>query len=86
MGIHEIWDMICEFEAITKQSGIFESRRKKQKFSWVRSMTENRILDGFYNNTQISQLLSNIEKDIKTGKILATEASDLLIKTYLKDD
>jgi len=86
MGIHEIWDMICDFETITKQSGIFESRRREQKFSWVRAMTENRILEGFYNNSQISQLLSNIEKDIKTGKILATEASDLLIKTYLKDN
>ncbi len=86
MGIHEIWDMICDFETITKQSGIFESRRREQKFSWVKAMTENRILDGFYSNLQITKLLSKIEKDIKTGKILATEASDLLLKTYLKDN
>lgn len=84
-GIPEIWDMINEFKEITKKSGIFDKRRREQNYSWVKAMTENRILEHFYNNSRIAELMSKIEKEIINGKILPTEASDLLIKKYLYD-
>ena len=82
IGIDELWNMICDFEKNTKDSGVFEKRRKEQQLSWVRSMTENQILNNFYKDPKIAKLLSSIEKKVKSGEILPTEASDLLIKSY----
>ncbi len=78
-GIDEIWAMISDFEKITKNSGIFEERRKEQQLSWVKAMTENHILEDFYKNPKVSKLLLTIEKEIKSGKLLPTEASDMLV-------
>ncbi len=84
VGIDKLWDMICNFEKITKESGIFKERRKAQQLSWVKSMTENHLLDSFYKSPEITELLSIIEKKINSGDLLPTEASDLLLNTYFK--
>jgi len=84
IGISEIWDMIKEFKDNTERSRIFEKRRMEQNYSWVKAMTESRILEHFYNNSDIAKLMSKIKNEIIKGEILPTEASDLLIKKYLQ--
>ncbi len=83
-GIPEIWEMIRRFESLTRKTGIFERRRKEQKFSWVKSMAEGEILNSFYRDPEIVALMEQIETQVKSGQMLPTEASDLIIAAYLK--
>lgn len=81
-GIPELWNTIKEFEMITKQSRIFEQRRKEQLVQWVRRMVEDWIIDEFYSNERVKKMLKSIEEEITEGKITPTLAAEKLLKIF----
>ncbi|MCS7053133.1 MAG: methylmalonyl Co-A mutase-associated GTPase MeaB [Ignavibacterium sp.] len=81
-GISELWNTIKEFEKITKQSGVFEQRRKEQLFQWVQRMVEDWIINEFYSNENVKKVSKSIEQEIIEGKITPTLAAEKLIEVY----
>jgi LAO/AO transport system kinase len=79
-GIPEIWEMIREFEKLTKGSGIFESRRKEQAIEWVFRMVEDGLKESFYNHPKVKEELPKLKEKISEGKLPATTAAELLLK------
>jgi len=83
-GIPELWNLILNFEEITKSSGVFNDRRKSQSLEWVYSMIEEQIKKSFYTNPEIIKLFPKIKEEILSGNILPTAAAEKLLKIYKK--
>lgn len=81
-GIEEIWDMIKEFEAITKESGVFQERRTSQTIDWVNNMVQEHLLNLFENNPGVKGIRKEIEEQIIRGEVSATMAANELIKVF----
>jgi LAO/AO transport system kinase len=81
-GIPETWQLINEFETLTKKTGVFEKRRRDQALDWVFSMVENYLKDDFYHNKNVSKALSILKGKVLEGTMLPTAAAESLLKTY----
>jgi GTPase len=74
-GIYSVWEMIKRFEAIVRESKIFELRRNQQNLGWVHDLVSERLLNEFYANPKIKAMLPQLEKDVIKGKIPPTQAA-----------
>ncbi len=81
-GIPELWDVIKKFEVTTKQSGIFEQRRKDQSIEWVFRIVEETLHDEFYHNEKVQKTIASIKHDIVKDKITPTLAAEKLLRVY----
>jgi LAO/AO transport system kinase len=81
-GTHEIWNVIKEFEKITKKSGFFYERRKKQRLEWMFSMIENYLNENFYENHEVQKQFSFIKDQVLDKTLLPTTAAENLLKTF----
>ncbi len=81
-GISEIWNVIKDFEVTTKESGIFIERRKQQILSWISTMVEDSLKELLNNNLTLKKMIPQLEMDVLTGKLLAPQAAELIIKLF----
>jgi LAO/AO transport system kinase len=81
-GVPELWNTILSFEKLTKESNVFEHRRKTQLIDWVHRMVEDWIIDEFYANENVKKSIRKIEEDIIQSKITPTLAAEILLKIY----
>lgn len=81
-GIDTLWDVIKDFEKVTKESGVFEERRKNQLLEWTFSMIEESLKDRFYSHNKVKEIIPNIKQEILTGKKLPTAAAEYLLKLF----
>jgi LAO/AO transport system kinase len=84
-GISDIWTDINYFIDLTKQNGAFDKRRNEQVLYWVKSMVEEELMNRFYNNITIENILPAVNKDVLSGKITPTNAVSLLLNTYFEN-
>ncbi|WP_071395694.1 methylmalonyl Co-A mutase-associated GTPase MeaB [Bacillus tuaregi] len=83
-GIKEIWDVIKDFEATTKQSGVFADRRRSQTKEWMKSMIIDQLQNSFFHNTVIKELLPKVENQVIAGDKTVTTAVEELFAHYYK--
>lgn len=84
-GIPEIWELIQNFKEVTLSSGIFNERRQKQNLDWFYLIIENELKSIFFDNPMIKNKLSELEKQIKNGKIIPAEAAKIIIDFFFKN-
>jgi LAO/AO transport system kinase len=82
-GVTELWDMILKFEKVTKESGVFEERRKKQAKQWLYSMISDQLHFRFFQQPQVKSELPNLEKAVMEGELTVTAAIEEL---FSKDE
>ncbi len=88
-GIPDLWQVIKDYEKITKENGFFFERRKKQNIEWIFKMIETKLKDYFYNCPNVIAHLDDIQKQVVENKLLPTSAAEILLKyfgQYLKDE
>lgn len=81
-GIEEIWNVIATFQEKTKESGIFQQRRKEQSLYWVYSMIEEELKHIFYSNPAIKDELPTIKNAVSEGSMLPTTAAEYLLELF----
>jgi LAO/AO transport system kinase len=81
-GIEEIWQMIQQFEGITKQTGVFEERRRIQTRDWLYSMITDQLQSSFFQNTEIKRLLPQMESEVLAGAQTVTVAVEHLLHAF----
>ncbi len=79
-GISEIWELITRFRDTTRQSGIFEARRRQQSKDWMHAMIKEALLNKFYNDPNIKAIMPDIEQKIVMGDLPVTQAVRELLK------
>lgn len=81
-GIEEIWGLIQQYITSAKESGYFETRRKRQARHWMFESIDNKLKEAFYNNPKIKQRLAEFEQKVAAGKISSFKAARELLEIY----
>lgn len=79
-GVKELWKMIEQFVAFTKQNQWFEANRAGQNVYWMHEKVNAELKRRFYNNPQVQEKIKNLEQEVKEGKLSSFEAARLLMK------
>ncbi|WP_064090902.1 methylmalonyl Co-A mutase-associated GTPase MeaB [Rossellomorea aquimaris] len=81
-GLQEMWEVIKEFETMTKKNGVFEERRNLQKQEWFHTMLKERVLSDFFYHQNIKSTLPLFEEKVKSEDTTTTQAIEELLKLY----
>lgn len=81
-GLLELWAVMREFEKVTKQSGAFENRRKRQVIAWVKTMIDEHLHNLFYEDPIIKGRLPEVRAAVLAGVVSPSQAVAELIKTF----
>jgi LAO/AO transport system kinase len=81
-GIGEMWDVVMKFMDTVRESGALAERRRQQTLSWVYSMVEDHLRQGFYRCPTVEENRDSIEKRVVSGDLAATAAASELIRLY----
>lgn len=83
-GTDEIWKMISHFEGVTKESGVFDSRRRAQTKEWLNDMIIDQLQVSFFQHPSIKKLLPKVENEVISGNRPVASGVEELIKAYFK--
>jgi LAO/AO transport system kinase len=61
-GIEEIWNTISDYVVMTKRSGYFEERRKKQAVIMMHDTIVDNLKNSFYNSDEIKLMNTDLER------------------------
>ena len=81
-GLLELWAVMREFEKVTKQSGAFENRRKRQVIAWVKTMIDEHLHNLFYEDPVIKGRLPEVRAAVLAGVVSPSQAVAELIKIF----
>lgn len=81
-GLPELWAVMRKFEKTTKESGVFDKRRRTQILSWVHSMIDEHLHTMFFENTLIKGRLGMVEQAVLNGVVSPSQAVTELIKLF----
>ena len=81
-GIPELAQALEEAAARDLQSGYQRLRRSGQDQWWMRAAIEETLMDGFYNDPTVQQLLPDMEERLRSGAIGPFDAAEELLKRY----
>ncbi|MEW8985718.1 MAG: methylmalonyl Co-A mutase-associated GTPase MeaB, partial [Bacillus sp. (in: firmicutes)] len=79
-GIDGVWKIVNEFETKTKESGVFEARRRVQTKEWMYSMIVDQLQASFFHHPDVKFLLPKLENEVITGDRTVTSAVESLFK------
>lgn len=81
-GIPELWERIEKHKRIMEENGGREKRRQTQKITWLTTHLQERLLDGFYQNTVVKTLLSEVKAELLRGEITVSNGVNSLLAAY----
>ena len=76
--------MLQEFSDTTKQSGVFQDRRRMQSKEWFYSLIEGQLHQMFYKNPMVKQLLPILENQVMAGNKTITKAVQEVFQSFLE--
>lgn len=85
-GINEIWSMINDFIENTKNSDIFDVRRKNQMLHWVNSMLEDEVKSRFFNDKKIKDSLPKMQQKVLNGTLAPSIAVNQLLSIFYNNE
>ncbi len=62
--LEALWETVTQFASATRESGAFESRRRKQSIEWMHSMIAEELRHRFFRNEKVRQLLPQLEREV----------------------
>ncbi|WLR49708.1 methylmalonyl Co-A mutase-associated GTPase MeaB [Bacillus tianshenii] len=84
VNVDKIWEQMRDFEATTKQSGVFEKRRKAQTKEWIYAMIKEQLETNFFNHPIVKEKMPLLEQNVVEGKQPVTQAVRELFLEYNK--
>ncbi|EIJ78792.1 membrane ATPase/protein kinase [Bacillus methanolicus PB1] len=85
-GIAEIWNEIEKFKKQTKQSCVFDDRRRKQTKEWIYSMISDQLHYSFFRHPDIKKQLPKIENEVISGDRTVASAVEELFKIFKQSE
>ncbi|MDR0733181.1 MAG: methylmalonyl Co-A mutase-associated GTPase MeaB [Dysgonamonadaceae bacterium] len=82
MGISEIWDMVDEYIAFTRENGYFERRRNSQAKYWMYESINEQLKNHFYRSPVIEKKLPDKEAQVLRSEISSFAAAKQLLDSY----
>lgn len=79
-GVKELWKMIEQYVAFTKENQWFDNNRARQNLYWMHETVNEELKRRFYANPNIQEKIKKLEQEVKEGKISSFEAARLLLE------
>ncbi len=83
-GIDQIWDIVQQYEQLTRDNGYFDQRRHNQARYWMNETIHNSLIRHFYSHPDIETLLPQYEEKVLDDKITSFAAARALLNEYFK--
>ena len=81
-GIDDVWKMIEDYMLFTKRNGYFRRKRTEQSKYWMYETINQKLLDSFYHDPRIEQLLEPTEEKVLQNKVSSFVAAHDLLDIY----
>ncbi len=78
-GTNDIWELISEYIAITKENGYFQQKRKEQNKFWLLQTIESSLKSDFYNHPKVKLELEKQLRLLSDNKTTPFEAAEILL-------
>lgn len=85
-GMEQIWQNVLDYKKHTKQSGYFDSGRKKQSLFWMNETISNALNNHFYGNSEIQKQLSKLRDDVLQNRISSFIAAQQILDSYFHEN
>ena len=79
-GIAEVWEVIEQYAAATRQSGYFEQRRQEQQLQWLHHSIVQALEARFYADTAVRERLPAVRAAVVAGRLTPFAAASELLK------
>ncbi|MDR2809588.1 MAG: methylmalonyl Co-A mutase-associated GTPase MeaB [Tannerellaceae bacterium] len=83
LGIREIWEMIDEYTAYTKQNGYFDYKRNEQSKYWMYESINEALRNAFYNHPAVVSMLKETEQQVLNNEISSFVAAKRMMDSFL---
>jgi len=83
-GIKELWNIIREYVKISKKSGLFEQKRKKQAKEWMWSVVRDGLKDMLFENKQVKNVAKEMENAVEDRTTTPSLAAEKILQTFKK--
>ncbi len=83
-GIDKVWEMISEHDALLKNNGFFELKRKSQQKHRMFETINQALVQNFYQNPAVVNRLGLVENSLQQNLISSYQAANQLLKEYFK--
>lgn len=83
-GIETIWKIMQQHTELTQLNGWFHKKRKQQAKYWLTETITSAVLELFYNNPKIKELITQMENEVINGKISPFKAAQTLMTAFKK--
>lgn len=84
-GLEELWGIMLEFAKVTKESGVFNDRRRSQVLSWVNSMIDEHLHNLFFNDKVVAGRMPAVMQAVVNGIVSPSQAVTELIRAFDMD-
>ena len=81
-GLDDLWNTVLEYEKNTKESGVWERRRRAQDVEWMHSMIAEALRNRFYRDPYIAALLPTLEDEVAAGVLPPAMATLRLLDAF----
>ena len=72
--LNTLWQIVEDFAATTRESGVLGQRRKRQSIEWMHAMIEEELRHRFFRDTRVRTLLPELEKQVADQTLPAATA------------
>ena len=86
IGVAALWDVVEAFAATTKESGVFDTRRRQQNSEWLHLLVDEQLRAYVYAHPAVKAILPQIEAAVVQGTLPATAAANRLLQAVLVDE
>lgn len=83
LGIKEIWKMIDEYVAFTRQNGYFEMKRNEQSKYWMYESINDSLRETFYHNPAVESMLKSTEQQVLNNEISSFAGAKRMMDQFL---
>ena len=81
-GIAGLWQVVEDFVAATRASGVFARRRAEQERAWMGALVEEGLRERFRSHPRVAAARANLEEQVIRGEIPATAAARRLLELF----
>jgi LAO/AO transport system kinase len=75
--------LIESFLDLTRRSGVFEKRRRRQSVDWFHMMLDDTLRDLFFSDPEVKKRMPALERSVSSGHCLVPEAVEELVGLFL---
>ncbi len=85
-GIHELWDCVLGYAALTRGNEWFAASRRDQQRRWMHEMIDQSLRQRFDTHAGVRGRMETLERDVAEGRTTPFRAARTLLAAYSDPD